>query len=87
MPTAPVPRRRVAALPSGRGGRRWRRLREAVFAAEPLCRSCAAAGRTAVAVEVDHIVPAVLGGRDTPANLQPLCRPCHVAKTAADRLR
>jgi 5-methylcytosine-specific restriction enzyme A len=32
--------------------------------------------------EVDHILPRALGGRDTPDNLQVLCRTCHAAKTA-----
>lgn len=30
---------------------------------------------------MDHIVPIYKGGLTTRANLMPLCRPCHVAKT------
>ncbi|MFI1519136.1 HNH endonuclease [Kitasatospora cineracea] len=36
------------------------------------------------AVDVDHIKPLALGGEDTDENVQPLCRPCHKAKTRAD---
>ena len=36
-------------------------------------------------LEVDHIVALMDGGAEfDPANLQTLCRPCHVAKTATD---
>jgi len=35
--------------------------------------------------EVDHIVPLSRGGGDERSNLQPLCRPCHAAKTARER--
>lgn len=31
-------------------------------------------------LELDHIVPWALGGREEPANLQALCRPCNQAK-------
>jgi 5-methylcytosine-specific restriction protein A len=62
----------------------WQKLRLAVLAGEPLCRCCAAAGRVTAAAEVDHVVPLAKGGTDDWANLQPLCRPCHEAKTAID---
>jgi len=65
-------------------GRPWRRLRESVLSAEPLCRSCAAQGLTFPAAEVDHIVPLHTGGTDAPDNLQPLCVQCHQRKTAAE---
>ena len=62
----------AALSPRKINSRRWNRLREAVFAAEPLCRSCSAAGRVRAATEVDHIVPVVLGGGDSLSNLQGL---------------
>ncbi|WP_099473330.1 HNH endonuclease signature motif containing protein [Stenotrophomonas maltophilia] len=60
----------------------WRRIRAVVLAREPLCRCCAEQGRVRAATEVDHI-----DGDDanhTDSNLQPLCRPCHSAKTARE---
>jgi 5-methylcytosine-specific restriction protein A len=35
--------------------------------------------------EVDHIVPLELGGSDSDANKQSLCRECHAAKTDRER--
>lgn len=58
--------------------RRWRRIRNAVLAEEPLCRHCAAA------VLVDHILPQPAGTHDR-ENLQPLCQQCHAVKTAGER--
>lgn len=62
----------------------WEKLREMVLAGEPLCRQCAAAGRVALAVAVDHIVPKAWGGTDDLENLQPLCKQCHDEKTARE---
>lgn len=36
-----------------------------------------------IATEVDHILELDAGGSNTLDNLQPLCKPCHQAKTAA----
>ena len=77
----------AALSPRKINSRRWNRLREVVFAAEPLCRSCSAAGRVRAATEVDHIVPVVLGGGDSLSNLQGLCHFCHLEKTRQDALR
>jgi hypothetical protein len=41
------------------------------------CRIC---GRTGVELEVDHIIPASLGGSDTTDNLQTLCFDCNRGK-------
>ena len=66
---------------------RWKALRARVLRDEPLCRKCAAAGRTELAVQVDHVV----GVRARPdlaydlGNCQPLCGPCHGLKNAAER--
>jgi len=35
------------------------------------------------ATEVDHIIEVARGGTNTIDNLQPLCKPCHMAKTIA----
>lgn len=60
--------------------RRWVRMRGAIINREPLCRLC---GRPAK--EVDHLIPLRMGGADTAANLQPLCRTCHGRKTSGER--
>jgi 5-methylcytosine-specific restriction protein A len=36
------------------------------------------------AVDIDHITPLAHGGEDVPSNVQPLCKPCHKAKTRLD---
>lgn len=65
--------------------RRWRRLRSAVLAAEPLCRHCLSVGRSRRADDVDHIIPISRGGlRLDRDNLQSLCRECHARKTATE---
>jgi 5-methylcytosine-specific restriction protein A len=68
---------------SARGyDRAWSRVRLVQLARAPLCK-CGA-----VAVEVDHVVPLADGGaRLELGNLQSLCKPCHTAKTNAERSR
>ena len=62
--------------------RRWQLLRWRILNAEPACREC-----DAPASEVDHIVSLEDGGPPYhPDNLQPLCKPCHSRKTAAEHL-
>ncbi|MBB4126231.1 5-methylcytosine-specific restriction protein A [Xanthomonas translucens] len=61
---------------------RWRRIRAAHLAVEPLCRLCAARGLVVAATDVDHV-----DGDDSnndPGNLQSLCHPCHSRKTARE---
>lgn len=61
---------------------RWRRVRAAIIATEPLCRHCATRGIATPATEVDHITPLSAGGeRLATWNLQPLCTACHSRKT------
>lgn len=69
------------------GYRERERTRELVLGERPLCALCAAAGRVAAAVEVDHVVPLHLGGSNARSNLQGLCVPCHERKTAAEAAR
>lgn len=66
-------------------GQDWRRVRLQVLASEPLCRICSAEGRVTAATDVDHIE--AFDGIADPlrlalTNLRPLCRPCHMARTA-----
>lgn len=61
---------------------RWKKLRDAYLAKNPLCEHCLADGRVTIANEVDHIVALRDGGaRLDPSNLQSLCIACHRAKT------
>lgn len=72
----------------GRGGRPWRRKRDAVMARDKyVCQPCHRAGRVTLADEVDHITPQAEGGTDDPANLQAICEDCHVEKTKAEAAR
>lgn len=66
-------------------GRKLQEWRERILSNEPLCRHCRAKGITTVAQEVDHIIPLEHGGGYSHDNAQPLCTPCHKAKTALDR--
>jgi len=69
------------------GSARWQAVRARVLRDEPLCRACAQAGRSELATQVDHVVPLAvdLDRAFDPTNLQPLCTPCHAAKSAAER--
>ncbi|WP_267348693.1 HNH endonuclease signature motif containing protein [Sphingomonas sp. GM_Shp_2] len=66
-------------------GRAGQRERAQVLAEEPLCRKCLERGLEVATDEVDHIVPLSEGGTDTRDNKQGLCKPCHDAKSAAER--
>ena len=65
-------------------GRQLQTLRRRLFLINPLCVLCERAGRLSVASELDHIVALVNGGDNEEENLQGLCAPCHVDKTAVD---
>lgn len=56
----------------------WRNLRTACF--RVWGRACLYCGDRAT--EVDHILELAAGGTNTIDNVQPLCNPCHKAKTA-----
>jgi 5-methylcytosine-specific restriction protein A len=66
-------------------GRKGQERRLRWLARHPLCVHCQAKGRVTLGTEVDHVVPLFRGGPDSTSNLQTLCRPCHGAKTLADR--
>jgi len=64
-------------------GRRWAALRVAILRRDRhTCRACGAHGL----LEIDHVEPVSRAPelRFDPANLQALCRACHVAKTNAE---
>ena len=62
----------------------WQKRAKRILAGEPLCRACLDLGIATIATEVDHILPKAKGGTDEEDNLQPLCTPCHIAKTIAE---
>lgn len=67
---------------SGRGGRPWRRKREAILIRDHYtCRVC---GLTTKDLEVDHVINVAQGGTDDDSNLQAICIPCHKSKTAIE---
>ena len=51
-----------------------------------ICPMCKHHFDTFSKLEVDHVVPRALGGKDTYSNLQLLHESCHLKKTAADKL-
>ena len=72
-----------AATHAWYGTQAWQRLRMHLLCEQPFCRVCRAAGRNVVATDIDHIVRHNGDRRlfwDV-ANLQPLCKGCHHAKT------
>ncbi|NMG64901.1 HNH endonuclease [Azoarcus indigens] len=75
-------------------GSKWDQIRARILARDcGLCQACLRQGRvTAVgdrpySAYCDHIVPKAEGGTDDDTNLQTLCRPCHKAKTDAEKAR
>ncbi|GLK76708.1 HNH endonuclease [Methylopila jiangsuensis] len=61
----------------------WRKVRAAILNAEPWCRNHAARGERVEATEVDHIDGN--SRNNATANLRPLCKGCHSARTARDQ--
>lgn len=68
---------------SGRGGRPWRRLVEAVKLRDKY--TCQRCGLITDDGQCDHIVPLERGGTDDPDNLQWLCVECHKIKSVLDQ--
>ena len=64
--------------------REWRELRRAYIADVGVCAAC---GSTSGPWDLDHVVPITDGGEWWGANLQLLCRPCHIEKTRRERER
>jgi 5-methylcytosine-specific restriction protein A len=87
--SAPQPARKQWQTPSK--GKRLtgsanQKARRALFRREPLCRECLKTGRVTAAAIRDHITPIAFGGAEHPDNEQPLCKPCHDAKSRAEQI-
>lgn len=54
------------------------------FRKHPLCEECLKQGIVTETKEIDHIVPLAFGGSDTDSNVQGLCVPCHIFKSAVE---
>ena len=65
-------------------GRTLQRIRAQLLRDEPLCLHCKDKGTTALAVEIDHIIPVHKGGSNDRENLQGLCKEHHRVKTTED---
>jgi 5-methylcytosine-specific restriction protein A len=69
-------------------GTAWDRVRKEIMARDKgLCQPCLKANRVTAGNAVDHITPKAKGGTDDPANLQVICRACHLDKTLRDASR
>ena len=69
-----------------RNGQRWRVARRRALERDNWTCQGAGCGKQLGLAEVDHIKPVSQGGAEfDPANLQTLCRRCHMAKTRAER--
>jgi 5-methylcytosine-specific restriction protein A len=66
-------------------GRTLQRRNRKFLRDNPLCVFCSKEGKVRQAAEVDHIIPLHQDGPDEVSNLQGLCRPCHVMKSARER--
>lgn len=68
---------------------RYQQFRDRFMRRHPLCAECERQGLVRIADEMDHIVP-VNQAPDRvwdETNLQGLCRPCHLIKTARENGR
>ena len=74
-------RDRQARAPMPKG---WRKTQQQQLSREPMCRPCAAKGHATFATQVDHIKTRAKGGNEDAANLQSICEPCHLLKTAKE---
>lgn len=66
----------------GRGGRPWRRKRDAVLTRDLY--TCQVCEQVSDELEVDHIRPKAQGGDDSMENLRAICVPCHKIKTSRE---
>ena len=82
--------RRVTTIETKRGcdavvrivGRKLQRIRERILLRdEYTCQKC---GRVTVDLEMDHIVPLHLGGRESDENRACLCHKCHDLKSEGE---
>lgn len=88
QPAIPTPNR----WGHGRGGRPWRRKREAIALRDGyLCQIHLKQGKEVV-IDLtqgicDHITPTAEGGTDDPDNLQWICKECSAIKTQTESQR
>ncbi len=69
-------------------GSDWDKKRRVILKRDKyLCQECLRVGRAVPAKDVDHIKAKEHGGTDEESNLEALCRPCHQAKTARERMK
>lgn len=66
----------------GRGGRPWRRKRDAVLLRDQY--TCQVCLKVTEELQADHIIPRAKGGSDDEDNLRAICVDCHKVKTAAE---
>ncbi|HDZ55383.1 MAG TPA: HNH endonuclease [Pseudomonas xinjiangensis] len=83
-PAEQIAKRHDVALTwgQGRGGRPWRRKRDAVLARDLY--TCQVCSKISDELEVDHIKPKAHGGDDSMTNLRAICVPCHKIKTTQE---
>ena len=65
---------------------RYGKMRRRFLTENPLCQVCEKEGYTVAAAEIDHVIP-VEKDPDRfwdESNWEPICRSCHVAKTAKE---
>lgn len=82
---AAIDARRVSSSKRGYG-RKWQEARAAFLAKYPLCKAHDDRGEVVAATVVDHVIPHRMDLKlfwDR-GNWQPLCKPCHDAKTARE---
>ena len=59
-------------------------LTERLLSFDGRCVDCGYKVGGPAGLEWDHLIPLAMGGADEIDNLEPRCRPCHRAKSAAD---
>jgi len=58
-----------------------RDMRKVLLTPDACCVKCGSMNH----LEIDHIIPVVLGGKNEQANVQILCKRCHKTKTATEK--
>lgn len=81
----PVAPEGVDGWGAGRGGRPWRRKRDAILLRDKY--TCQVCGLITNHLEVDHVINLAQGGTGGDENLQAICVPCHKLKTAAESVQ
>lgn len=67
-------------------GTAWDKLRQQILKRDGyLCQPCKRQGIFTEATQVDHLKRKADGGTDDKANLEATCKPCHDAKTTAEK--